>query len=75
MRRGFWGCVADGGLFPGMNIIAGRQKPNAKSKSKQIIKEAHQQLRLAECLVRIFEKVWQKNGLIPINRSLSEADR
>ena len=21
MRRGFWGCVADGGLFPGMNII------------------------------------------------------
>lgn len=54
MRYGFWGCVANGALFPGMNIIEGRQKAHAKAKSKQVIKEAHQQLRLAECLVRVF---------------------
>lgn len=58
MRQGFWGCVADGALFPGMNILEGRQKPHAKSKSKQIIKAAHQQLRLAECLVRVFDEIY-----------------
>lgn len=40
-----------------MNIIEGRQKAHAKSKSKQIIKEADRQLRLAECLVRVFEEI------------------
>ncbi len=40
MCQGFWGCVANGALFPGMNIIEGRQKPHAKSKSKQVIKKA-----------------------------------
>ena len=58
MRQGFWGCVANGALFPGMNVIEGRQKPNAKSRSKQVIKDAHQQLRLAECLVRVFDEVY-----------------
>lgn len=58
LRQGFWGCVADGALFPGMNIIEGRQKPNAKSKSKQIIRAAHQQIRLAECLVRVFNEIY-----------------
>ena len=57
MRQGFWGCVADGALFPGMSIIEGRQKPNAKSRSKQVIKDAHQQLRLAECLVGRFYEI------------------
>lgn len=57
MYRGFWGCVASGALFSGMNIIDGRQKAHAKSKSKQIIKESHQQLRLAECMVRVFDEI------------------
>ncbi len=69
MRQGFWGCVDDGGLFPGTNIIEGRQKPNAKSKSKQIITAAHQQLRLAECLVRVFDEVYT----IKLNRLLQSA--
>lgn len=57
MPQGFWGCVANGALFAGMNIIEGRQKAHAKSKSKQVIKQAYQQLRLAECLVRLFDKI------------------
>lgn len=57
MRQGFWGCVANGALFPGMNIIEGRQKAHAASKSKKVIKEADRQLRLAECLVRIFDEI------------------
>ncbi|VEP12456.1 conserved hypothetical protein [Hyella patelloides LEGE 07179] len=57
LHQGFWGCVANGALFPGMNIIEGRQKAHAKSKSKQVIKEAHQQLRLAECFVRLFDEI------------------
>lgn len=39
MRLGFWGCVDNGALLPGMNIM-----------------------------------VWLRNGLIPIKKSLSEAD-
>lgn len=58
MCQGFWGCVANGALFPGMNIVEGRQKPHAKSKSKQIIKAANRQLTLAECLVRVFDEVY-----------------
>lgn len=64
MRQGFWGCVANGALLPSMNIIEGRQKPHAKSKSKQVIKEASQQLSLAECLVRIFGEI----SVVELNR-------
>lgn len=57
MRQGFWGCVAKGALFSGMNIVEGRQKAHARSRSKQVIKESSQQLRLAECLVRVFDQI------------------
>ena len=75
MRRGFWGCVANGALFPDMNIIEGRQKPNAKSNSKQIIKDARQQLRLAECLVCVFDKsytVQPDRALVQAQKQLSQ---
>ena len=74
MRQGFWGCVANGALLPNMNIIEGRQKPNAKSKSKQIIKDARQQLRLAECLVRVFDEIYtvEPNRVLVQARQLSQ---
>ena len=64
MRQGFWGCIANGALLPSMSIIEGRQKPHAKSKSKQVIKEASQQLSLAERLVRIFGEI----SVVELNR-------
>lgn len=75
MRQGFWGCVANGALFPGIKIIEGRQKAHAKLKSQQVIKEAHQQLRLAECLVRLFDEISTaelKSASILAQKHLSE---
>lgn len=57
ISQGFWGCVADGVLFPSINVMGGCQQPNAKSKNKQVVKAANRQLRLAECLVRIFDEI------------------
>lgn len=73
MRHGFWGCVDDGALFSGMSIVKGRQKAHAKSKSQQVIKKAHQQLRQAECLVRVFDEiVTAKLNLIEARRHCSQ---
>ena len=73
MTQGFWGCVADGALFSGMTIIEGRQKAHAKSKSQRIIKEACQQLRLAECLVSAFNEIFTaKLNLVQAQKRLTE---
>ena len=73
MTQGFWGCVADGALFSGITIIEGRQKSHAKLKSQQIIKQAHQQLRLAECLVGAFNKIFTaKVDLVQAQKRLAE---
>ena len=73
MTRGFWGCIADGALFSGMTIIEGCQKAHARSKSQQIIKQAHQQLRLAECLVRVFNEIFTaKLDLVQAQKRLAE---
>src|SRR5579862_2182697 len=42
VRRGFWGCVADGALFPGIEVVSGRQVPHAAERSRALIREAGQ---------------------------------
>jgi hypothetical protein len=51
LKRGFWGCIAAGALFPGMKVLSGRQPPHAASRSQAVIREAGQQGTEAEVLV------------------------
>ena len=52
MKNGFWGCVAQGAIFDGMVVTAGRQKPYARSQSSKIIKHHRDELFEAEDVVR-----------------------
>ena len=51
LRRGFWGCVADGAMFPGMSVVSGRQSPRAAERSREVIRDSGQQGTEAEVLV------------------------
>lgn len=53
LKRGFWGCVADGALFPGIVMVSGRKPPHAASRSQAILKEAGQQGTEAEVFVEL----------------------
>lgn len=60
LRRGFWGTVADGGLFAGMVVLDGRQRPQAAPHSRELIKLNHENVIEAEVLVgRFIELVEQ----------------
>ena len=43
LKRGFWGSVADGALFPGIQVIAGRPHARAGEHSQAILREIGQQ--------------------------------
>ena len=60
LEWGFWGCIAKGALFKGMKVLEGRQKPHAKARSKNILKEAGQYLTEAEGLVSIVHNIRTK---------------
>src|SRR5947209_2919285 len=51
LKRGFWGCIAAGALFPGITILSGRQSPHAAARSQAIIREAGQHGTEAEVLL------------------------
>jgi hypothetical protein len=57
LDRGFWGSVADGGEFGGMEWIEGRRKPHATLKAKTTVKENADYLSEAELLVACFERI------------------
>lgn len=54
MRSGLWGTLAAGGLFAPTNtrVIAGRQPPHAARKAREIVKQADEELKRAEIVVR-----------------------
>ncbi len=54
LRRGFWGRIADGALFPGLTVVSGRQPPHAAERSRTILREVEPQGTHAEVLVGIF---------------------
>lgn len=43
LNRGFWGSVADGALFSGIKVVAGRPHPRAGERSQAILREIGQQ--------------------------------
>jgi hypothetical protein len=53
LKRGFWGCVAAGAMFPGIKVISGRRPPHAAARSHSVIREAGQQGTEAEVLVSV----------------------
>jgi len=61
LERGFWGSVADGAEFSGMEWIGGRRKPHASQKAKATSKENSDHLSEAERLVACFEQIVGKN--------------
>src|SRR5947208_16847541 len=53
IRGGFWGCVARGALFTGMDVEDGRQRPRASARSRDVLRDAGQQGTEAEVVVGI----------------------
>jgi len=56
-ERGFWGSVAAGAVFGGMQVVSGRRPPHAAERSKAAMKAAGQQLTAAEIYVSILLRV------------------
>jgi hypothetical protein len=54
LKRGFFGSIADGAVFPSMTYVEGRRKPRAAERSTAALKANAEQLSEAEVLVRIF---------------------
>jgi len=52
LDRGVWGVLAAGGLFRGASVKAGRQKPHAARRGREIVAASAEQLNHAEMLVR-----------------------
>jgi hypothetical protein len=53
LERGLWGVLAAGGLFPNLTIRAGRQKPHAARRGREVVAASVEQLNQAEMLVRV----------------------
>ena len=53
LRRGFWGRVARGGVFPGMKVLEGRLPPHSTERTRSILKEEEEQGVEAEVLVGV----------------------
>jgi hypothetical protein len=51
LRRGFWGSVADGAIFPGMTVLVGRQRPHARERSQALCKTNSRSLTDVEVIV------------------------
>lgn len=48
--RGFWGSVAAGAMFGGMQVVSGRRPPHAAERSRRIIRANAEQIGIAEGL-------------------------
>ena len=57
LDRRWWGSVADGAEFGGMQRIEGRRKPHATRKAKATGKENADYLNESELLVACFERI------------------
>jgi hypothetical protein len=64
LKRGFWGCVADGALFPGIVVVSGRSVPHAGARSRAVIREAGQHGTEAEVFVEVLLRIMHE-GLEP----------
>jgi hypothetical protein len=70
LRDGFWGSVAAGAVFGGMQILSGRQRPHAADRSREIIAANGAAIGLAEQMVTALMAVVEGHG-IPLQPPLS----
>ena len=68
LKRGFWGRVAAGAVYPGMKVVSGRQQARATERSRAIIREHEQQGVEAEVLVGILYSLVEED--LDHNRSV-----
>jgi hypothetical protein len=61
LRRGFWGSVADGAIFPGMTVLAGRQRPHARERSHALRKTNDRNLTEVEVIVGVLVELMRNN--------------
>jgi hypothetical protein len=61
LRRGFWGSVADGAIFPGMTVLAGRQRPHARERSEGLCKANSRTLTDVEVIVGVLVELMRNN--------------
>jgi hypothetical protein len=52
LERGVWGVLAAGGLFRGARVVAGRQRPHAAKRARELLDASVEQLNQAEILTR-----------------------
>ena len=60
LKFGFWGKIAAGVVFPGIEILAGRRKPHAADRAKAVQAQAGQQGIQAEVLVEVMIEIAEK---------------
>jgi hypothetical protein len=51
LRHGLWGVIAEGGLFGQNAVLAGRQRPHAARRAREVVKAHHDDLNQAEMVV------------------------
>lgn len=51
LKRGFWGCIAAGAVYPGMERLSGRLRPHSADRSRELLRASAQQNTEAEVLV------------------------
>ena len=61
LRRGFWGSVADGAVFPGMTVLEGRQRPHARERSDALCKANGRTLSDVETFVGLMVELARNN--------------
>jgi hypothetical protein len=61
LRRGFWGSVADGAIFPGTTVIAGRQRPHARERAHALCKANGRSVTEVEVIVGLMVELKRNN--------------
>jgi hypothetical protein len=71
LSGGFWGSIASGAKFDGMEVVRGRQKPKANELSARVIAANRTHLSRAEAFVGAFQTVLHE-GITPPDRALQQ---
>ena len=75
LREGFWGCVAAGAEFKSFERVAGRRRPHAGERSREILGRARRQLTTAEVLAGTVERLAREHWDNDPPRLMREVER